>query len=104
DQRTRDSMAAVFSVVPRREIFEHTGIQFLVFNTMFQLQAHCCAGISSSAKKLLLMPDLINLWLSGMAVTEYTNATTTQMVNARSRTWDTELVEKLGLPASLLAE
>ena len=104
DQRTRDSMAAVFSVVPRREIFEHTGIQFLVFNTMFQLRAHVSAGISPSAKKLLLMPDLINLWLSGTAVTEYTNATTTQMVNAGSRTWDTELVEKLGLPANLLAE
>jgi rhamnulokinase len=104
DQRTRNSMAEVFSVVPRRQIFEHTGIQFLVFNTMFQLQAHCSAGISPSAKKLLLIPDLINLWLSGKAVTEYTNATTTQMVNAGTRTWDSELVERLALPGELLAE
>jgi rhamnulokinase len=97
-------MAEVFSVVPRRQIFEHTGIQFLVFNTMFQLHAHCSAGISPAAKRLLLIPDLINLLLSGKAVTEYTNATTTQMVNAGTRTWDTELVERLALPAKLLAE
>src|SRR5207244_446826 len=53
---------------------------------------------------LLLIPDLINFLLTGRATTEYSNATTTQLVNARSQTWDWELISSLGLPASLLPE
>jgi len=104
DERTRDSMEEVFAVVPREELFERTGIQFLVFNTIFQLHAHAREGVPERAARLLLIPDLINFFLTGRAVTEYTNATTTQLVNARTGKWDGELSERLSLPANLLAE
>src|SRR6267142_2824351 len=86
------------------EIFERTGIQFLVFNTLFQLYAHAQAGIPKAAAHLLLIPDLINFFLTGRATTEYSNATTTQLVNAKSKTWDWEMIGRLDLPAGLLGE
>lgn len=104
DQRTQGVMEEVFGRMPREEIFERTGIQFLGFNTLFQLYAHAQAGIPKAAARLLLIPDLINFFLTGKAATEYSNATTTQLVNAESRTWDWELVDRLNLPAKLLAE
>ena len=104
DQRTQGMMEQVFTRVPRAEIFARTGIQFMAFNTLFQLCAHSQFGIPDKAARLLLIPDLINLFLSGRAVTEYTNATTTQMVNAETGMWDTEMLARLGLPVNLLAE
>jgi rhamnulokinase len=104
DERTRGEMARVFARVPREEIFARTGIQFLDFNTLFQLHAHVCSGIPVAATRLLLIPDLINFFLTDRAVCEYTNATTTQMMGARSGGWEGELLEQLGLPAHLLAE
>ena len=104
DERTRGVMEEVFARVPRGEIFARTGIQFLVFNTLFQLYAHAQAGIPDAAARLLLIPDLVNFFLTGRAVSEYTNATTTQLVSAARGTWDREMIERLGLPGSLLAE
>ena len=104
DDRTAAAMAEVFARVPRHEIFARTGIQFLPFNTLFQLHAHAQSGLPETAARLLLMPDLLNLFLTGRAVSEYTNATTTQMVKAETRDWDNELLERLQLPARLLAE
>lgn len=104
DERTQGVMEKVFARVPREEIFQRTGIQFLVFNTLFQLYAHAQAGIPKTAAKLLLIPDLISFFLTGRAVTEYSNATTTQLVNAGNGKWDYDLLERLGLPANLLSE
>jgi rhamnulokinase len=104
DERTRETMEQLTARVPREDIFERTGIQFLVFNTLFQLYAHAQEGLPREARRLLLIPDLINFFLTGRAVTEYTNATTTQMVNARTGNWDRELIERLGLPINLLTE
>jgi rhamnulokinase len=104
DERTQGVMEEVFRRFPREEIFERTGIQFLVFNTLFQLYAHAQSGVAETAARLLLIPDLINFFLTGKANTEYTNATTTQLVNAKSKTWDGEMIDGLGLPAGLLAE
>ena len=104
DERTRDAMEQVFALVPREEVFERTGIQLMVFNTLFQLYAHAKEGFPKRAARLLLIPDLINFFLTGRAVTEYTNATTMQMVSARTGTWDQELIERLGLPLHLLTE
>lgn len=104
DERTRDTMNQVFSRLPSEEIFKRTGIQFLLFNTLFQLYEHERAGIPETAVQLLLIPDLINFFLTGRAVTEYTNGTTTQFVNAESETWDWEMLERLELPAALLAD
>jgi rhamnulokinase len=104
DERTQGVMEEVFARLPREEIFARTGIQFLVFNTLFQLYAHTRSGLPRAATRLLLIPDLINFFLTGRAVAEYTNATTTQLVNARTGVWDRELAERLGLPLALLAE
>ena len=104
DERTQGVMEQVFGRLPRDEIFERTGIQFLVFNTLFQLYAHAQAGIPKAAAHLLLIPDLINFLLTGRSTTEYSNATTTQLVNAKSKTWDWEMIDRLELPAGLLGE
>jgi rhamnulokinase len=104
DQRTQGVMEHVFARVPREEIFERTGIQFLPFNTLFQLHAHAADRMPDEAARLLMIPDLVNFFLAGRAVTEYTNATTTQMVNAASGTWDREMLDRLELPSSLLCE
>jgi rhamnulokinase len=104
DERTRNVMEQVFARLPREEIFARTGIQFQVFNTLFQLYAHTQSGISDRAARLLMIPDLVHYFLTGRAVTEYTNATTTQMVNAATGLWDLQMIDRLGLPSRLLSE
>src|SRR5262245_8099539 len=80
DRRTDGAMEALFSEVPAREVFERTGIQLMPINTLVQLYAAFAAGERSLdiAERLLLIPDLFHFWLSGVATSEYTNATTTQ--------------------------
>jgi rhamnulokinase len=104
DARTRGVMDEVFEIVPREELFERTGIQFLELNTLYQLFAHAREGLPEGAARLLLIPDLINFMLTGRAACEYTNATTTQLVGAGTGEWDDELIERLRLPRHLLAE
>ena len=104
DERTATTMEQVFAQLPREEIYARTGIQFLSFNTIFQLCAHAQAGLPANAAKLLLIPDLINALLTGRSVTEYTNATTMQLVNAETRNWDRAIIEGLKLPAQLLTD
>lgn len=104
DARTQAVMERVFARIPREKIFERTGIQLLPFNTLFQLDAHAEEGIPVEATRLLMISDLVNLFLTGRTVTEYTNATTTQLLNAGSQTWDRELIDGLGLPSALLGD
>src|SRR5258706_3240090 len=100
DKRTQNTMERVFAIVPRSEIFEKTGIQFQNFNTLFQMFSE--GESSGKTEKILLLPDLINFFLTGKAVAEYTNATTTQMVNAATGGWDLDLLERLQLSAHIL--
>jgi rhamnulokinase len=104
DARTEGIPARVFARAAREEIFRRTGIQFLDFNTLFQLEAHRREGLPPSARRLLLIPDLVHHRLTGRAATEYTNATTTQLVRAETRDWDRDLAATLELPSALLAE
>ena len=104
DERTSGEMERVFGQIPREKIFARTGIQFLNFNTLFQLNAQMREGLPARAAKLLMIPDLINFRLTGKAVTEYTNATTTQLLNAETGEWDAWIIERLGLPDQLLSE
>lgn len=104
DERTQSVMEEVFACKPREEIFRRTGIQFLEFNTLFQLYAHASEGIPANARRLLLIPDLINFFLTGNCVSEYTNASTTQMLNAQTGEWDGDLLDCLSLPKHLLPE
>ena len=102
DHRTKGVMERVFGKVPRSQVFERTGVQFLNFNTLFQLYSE--GETIEKADKLLLLPDLVNFFFTGKARAEYTNATTTQMVNAVTGSWDLDLLGRLELPARLLPE
>ena len=104
DGRTQGMIEQVSARVPQAEIYRRTGIQFLELNTLFQLYAQTRSGMPDTATRLLQIPDLINFFLTGKAVSEYTNATTTQLVNARTGLWDDELIGRLNLPPQLFAE
>ncbi len=97
DERTQGVMDQVFEVIPREEIFNRTGIQFLAFNTLYQLVAHARVGLPPEAR-LLLIPDLCHNMLCGSIVAERTNASTTQMLHVGDGLWDEHLLERLGLP------
>ena len=104
DSRTNGMMEQVFQRIPRLDLFSRTGVQFLQFNTIFQLAALEQSGIPPMAERLLMIPDLVNNKLTGTAVTEFTNSTTTQLINAKTRRWDVEILERVGIPASLMPE
>jgi rhamnulokinase len=103
DARTNGIMDKAFKKVPRAEIFAQTGLQFMQFNTLFQLIAHKQANpdILEAADTLLLMPDFIHWALCGSRVVEFTNGTTTQCMNPLTRNWATGLLKKFGLPARI---
>jgi rhamnulokinase len=104
DGRTQGVLEEVFTRITREELFKRTGLQLLPFNTLFQLYAHAQEGIPRAADRLLMIPDLVNLSLTGRAVTEYTNATTTQLIDTTSRTWDTATLRQLDLPGNIFSE
>lgn len=92
-------------VVSKREIYERTGLQFLGFNTLYQLLAlkHQNPRELDAAQTLLFMPDLLHFWLSGERKSESSIASTSQMLNANSRAWDEELLRRFDLPTQILA-
>ena len=100
DTRTQGMPELVESVVPYSEIYERTGTQKQVFNTIYQLAAikEQTPDLLEQASHLLMMPDYLNYLLTGEIASEYTNATTTGLVNVRSRDWDRELIDRLGYP------
>jgi rhamnulokinase len=104
DSRTDGIMDRVLADGNGPEIYQRTGIQFLTFNTLYQLMAAKNSPQLSSAKHLLLIPDLINYWLTGSIGIEYTNASTTQLVNLAARNWDYDLLQRFGLPRGILPE
>jgi rhamnulokinase len=105
DARTNGMMEKLFAVVPRDEVFGYTGIQFMQLNTLFQVYAAKVGGAPALgvARTLLNMPDLFNYWLTGVAKSEATIASTTQFFNPAKMTWATELLERLGIPTGMLA-
>jgi rhamnulokinase len=106
DPRTHGVMEQVFASVPRERIYGVTGIQFLWFNTLYQLYAACTNAPKTiaAAHRFATIPDILNYWLCGELKAEYTNATTTQCVDAVNRTWATGLLDDLGIPSRLLPE
>src|SRR6476659_2755917 len=104
DERTSAAIVgAVHDVVPPVDLYARTGLQFLPFNTIYQLAAARGSAAFTAARTMLLIPDLLGYWLSGVRVAEVTNASTTGLLDVRSRTWDTDLIESLSIPASLFA-
>jgi rhamnulokinase len=100
DNRTEAAIARVSATVPPAELYARTGIQFLPFNTLYQVASDPASRLDR-ASTLLLIPDLMTYWLTGDVGAERTNASTTQLLNARTRDWDAELMERLGVPRRL---
>lgn len=105
DARTEGKLAELLALVPREELHARTGIQCMPINTSVQLFAEVRAGEwPAAARKLLMVPDLVHRHLCGSEVGEITNASTTQLLDAKTRTWDRELCARLGIPAEVLPE
>lgn len=103
DARTNGMMEKAFRKVPRTKIFAQTGLQFMQFNTLYQLLAHqqACPEMLEKADALLLMPDFIHWALCGSRVVEFTNGTTTQCMHPLTRNWATGLLKRFGLPTGI---
>ena len=106
DPRTNGMLEAAFARVSRERIYEITGLQFLPFNTVYQLLALASSRspLLDVTETLLLMPDLFGWLLTGRRVCERTNASTTQLLDPRDGTWSDELCGALGLPRAILPE
>jgi rhamnulokinase len=103
DNRTDGMLDEAFKRMPRETIFEHTGVQFMQINTLYQLLAMVIAKspILDEARRLISIPDLFNYWLSGQITNEFTEATTTQCYNPITRDWAFPVLEALGIPTCL---
>jgi rhamnulokinase len=103
DSRTDGMANEAFRRVPREEIFANTGIQFMEINTLFQLFAmvYQRSPLLDIADQLLMMPDLLNYFLTGQRVSEYTNTSTSQCMNMRTGEWATNLLSRLGIPTHI---
>lgn len=100
DSRTDGMMAEAFRHMPRQQIFEFTGIQFMQINTLYQLLALVTtrAPVLEAAETFLTIPDLFNYWLTGQKVCEFSNATTTQCYDPRQCDWAWPVLDALNIP------
>lgn len=103
DDRTRGMDEKVYESISEKELYGRTGIQKQMFNTVYQLMAlkERKPEELQTADKMLMIPDYFNFLLTGKTAAEYTNATTTQLVNPETGNWDEELIKKLGYPVSV---
>jgi len=103
DGRTEGMMEVAFQIVPRTEIYERTGIQFMPINSLYQLLAMAQAGSPAltSAATFLNMPDLFNFWLTGRKASEFTIATTSQCYDPRAGDWARDMLARLGIPSHI---
>ncbi len=106
NDRTKGMDEEVYKIIPEKELYRRNGIQKQIFNTIYQLMAVKCqhAEWFEEAETLLMIPDYFHYLLTGVKVTEYTNATTTQLVSPETKEWDMELIEKLGYPQKIFTE
>jgi rhamnulokinase len=106
DNRTEGMMEKAFTMVPEKEIYEATGIQFMSFNSIFQLVSEMgrASPILEFAEDILFMPDLLGYWLTGQKTQERSIVSTTQLYNPNVKDWDFTLIERLGLPKRLFKQ
>ena len=104
DARTNGMLEKAFAIVPRAEIFRHTGLQFMQLNTLYQLLAMKLSNspLLDQAERMLMVPDLFHWLLTGVQANEMTEASTSQFYNPVTGKWATELLEKFGLPTHFL--
>ncbi|MDR1128550.1 MAG: hypothetical protein LBL20_04485, partial [Treponema sp.] len=101
DGRTEPVVSCVHKHIPFEELYEHTGIQYQPFNTVYQLYDDKLAGRLDGATDFLMLPAYLLWRLCGVKVHEYTNATTTGLVNARTQQYDAAIIARLGFPREL---
>lgn len=104
DSRTAKASEEVGKILPQRELYSATGIQKQMYNTVYQLYCDKQSGKLDSAKYFLMMPDYLGFKLTGVIKNEYTNATTTNLVNANTNTWDKDILAKLGIKEEIFEE
>lgn len=103
DSRTKGMDEELYKLVPEDALYARTGIQKQIFNTIYQFMAlkKKQPEMLGKARTMLMIPDYFHYLLSGVKATEYTNATTTQLVSPATNQWDMELIETLGLPTGI---
>lgn len=106
DSRTKGMDEQVYKVIPEAKLYGRNGIQKQLFNSIYQLMAikQETPQALEKAERFLMIPEYLNYRLTGVAMNEYTNATTSQLVNAQTQDWDYELLEMLGLPTKIFGE
>lgn len=103
DSRTEGVAEKVWASVPAAELYAATGLQYAPFNTLYQLTAARDTRQLAAAQRLLLIPDLLTYWLTGEAGTELTNASTTQLIDPRTRDWAHDIARRLDIDLGLFA-
>ncbi|MBB6379987.1 rhamnulokinase [Pseudonocardia eucalypti] len=104
DDRTLGAVERVSARVPPGELYAISGLQEMRFNTVYQLAAAEGSAALAGARTLLMMPDLISYWLTGVAGAEVTAASTTGLMGARTRAWEPDLMRRLGIDPGLFQE
>lgn len=104
DARTQGMMEKAFEIIPKNELYSRTGLQFMQFNTLFQLLAlrEQDPGLLERADSLLFTPDLFTYFLTGKKICEYTIASTSQLINPKNRDWDKAVLDHMGIDSGLL--
>lgn len=103
DGRTAGMDTEVYHIISEQELYERTGIQKQIFNTICQLMAvkQQTPELLEKAKTFLMLPDYFQFLLTGRKVSEYTNATSTRLVSPHTKQWDMELIQRLGYPQEM---
>ncbi len=104
DGRTEEAAKEVHSIIPFEKLYEKTGTQYQAFNTIYQLYADKLAGRLEKAADFLLTPEYLSFKLTGIKKREYTIASTTGLINAKTGQYDLEIAKTLGLSESLFKE
>jgi rhamnulokinase len=104
DERVAAGVGRVSELIAPAELYAANGLQFLPFNTLYQLETDLLQGRLDGVDRFLLVPDLINFWLGGGEHAERTNASTTGLLGVTSRAWDGDVTKRIGLRRSLFPE
>ncbi len=106
DSRTEGMVDELSNIISKDKLYFHTGIQFNRINTIYQLFAikRNKPDLLEKAKTFLMIPDYLNFLLTGKKVSEYTEASTTQLINSFDKTWDKEILKELGIPSAIFQE
>ena len=106
DHRTDTAMDELFRIIPKEELYDLTGIQFMQFNTIFQLYSAIRdkLPVMNIARDLLFIPDLLNYLLTGVIKSEFSSATTSQLYNPKTKAWAPEIFEKIGVRMDIMQD